>query len=178
MSGNMPRAEMEASFNVPSKLCFETPRVDPESAPTLALQQLQQRTKPQIRTILRDLLRREDELRLSAGVQACFAQIGEAHELFNDYVTMLQAHTCREFSVSPEVGVELIRSAVSLFPDDTELHQIPHYVRHNRCKRGHLNDGDPIADCKVLSQDGTQELRLVDLLRKDCPVVLMGASHT
>lgn len=38
--------------------------------------------------------------------------------------------------------------------------------------------GDPVADCKVLSQDGTQELRLRDLIRQDCPVVLMGASHT
>eukprot|EP00656_Telonema_subtile_P053757 TRINITY_DN7857_c0_g1_i1.p1 TRINITY_DN7857_c0_g1~~TRINITY_DN7857_c0_g1_i1.p1 ORF type:complete len:178 (-),score=53.84 TRINITY_DN7857_c0_g1_i1:658-1191(-) len=171
-------SQMEASFNDPSKLTFETSCVDPGSPPTLGMKQLQQLSKPQIRGILKDLLRREDELRLSAPAQACFAQIGEAHELFNDYVTMLQAHTCREFSVDPEVGVELIRSAVSLFPDDDELHQIPHYVRHNRCKRGHLNSGDPIADCKVLSQDGSQALRLTELLRPDCPVVLLGASHT
>eukprot|EP00658_Telonema_sp_P-2_P047448 TRINITY_DN36097_c0_g1_i1.p1 TRINITY_DN36097_c0_g1~~TRINITY_DN36097_c0_g1_i1.p1 ORF type:complete len:245 (-),score=76.11 TRINITY_DN36097_c0_g1_i1:756-1394(-) len=162
----------------PSAISFQSARQDPGAPATMELAVLQKLSKPEVRAILFDLLVRENELRLSPNVQRGFGQIGEAKPAFDEFVTMLQAHVCREFGVDPSVGVELIRCAVSLFPDDKELHETAHYIKFNRCKRGILRHGDRVADCKVLSMDGTQELRLNDLIPSDRPVVLMGASHT
>jgi len=141
------------------------------------MQQLQTLNKAQIREILVDMLRREDELRLSSDCQAEFGRIGEAHYDFNSFVTALQAHVSLEFSVDPSVGVELIRSAVSLYPGDEEILQIPHYVRNNRCKAGNLEAGQVPPDCDLTDLEGNP-LRLSNLLLKDRPVILMGASHT
>jgi len=152
--------------------------VDLAAPPALDLLALQKLSKPEIRAILADMLARENELRLSPLAQECFAQIAERHSMFNSYVTELQQSVCREFGVDPSVGVELIRSAVSLFPDDKELQQIPHYVKFNRCKRGDLRPGDAIADARVTSMDGSQQLQLAQLLQNDGPVVLLGGSHT
>jgi len=131
----------------------------------------------QIREILIDMLRREDELRLSNPVQAEFGRIGEMHEDFNSFVTAIQSHVSLEFKVDPTVGVELIRSAVSLYPDDDEIKSIPHYVRNNRCKEGFLKNGDAPPDCALSDVDGNP-LRMSEMLAKDRPVVLLGASHT
>lgn len=68
-------------------------------------EKLRELTKPEIREILIDMLRREEELRLSPEVQATFGKIGEAHEDFNSFVTMLQEHVSLEFKVDPKVGV-------------------------------------------------------------------------
>lgn len=138
---------------------------------------LQTLNKAQIREILVDMLRREDELRLCNPAQAEFGRIGERHEDFNSFVTALQAHVSLEFQVDPAIGVELIRSAVSLYPDDDEIKSIPHYVRNNRCKAGFLKAGDTPPDCAVTDLDGNPQ-QLVDILAKDRPVVLLGASHT
>jgi hypothetical protein len=171
-------AEMAASLLVPSALTFVTPCADPCAEPTFDLKVLQKYTKPEIRTLLADMLARENEMRLSPLSQQCFAKIGERHDLFNKFVTKLQERVCLEFGVDPSVGVELIRSAVSLFPDDKELHQIAHYVKFNRCKRGELRAGDAVADAQVTSVDGSEKLQLKQLIHNDRPVVLMGGSHT
>jgi len=92
-------------------------------------------------------------------------------------VTMLQEHVSLEFKVDPKVGVELIRSAVSLFPEDEELKSIPHYVRHNRCKAGNITAGIAPPDCDVVGLNGEPQ-RLSNILAKDGPVILLGASHT
>lgn len=156
------------------------PKYDPKAdnnGVVYTFEKLRELTKPEIREILIDMLRREEELRLCPEVQLNFGKIGEAHEDFNSFVTMLQEHVSLEFKVDPKVGVELIRSAVSLFPEDEELKSVPHYVRHNRCKAGNITAGNPPPDCDVVDLDGNAQ-RLSDLLAKDRPVVLLGASHT
>lgn len=139
---------------------------------------LQKLNKQQIRSILVDVLRREEELRLSPPCQKAFGKIGEKQEKFNIFTTRLQSQCSLEFLVDPVVGVELIRSAVSLFPEDEEIRTIPHYVRHNRCKAGHLQIGDPVAAANLTDMLGLQALQLTDLIQTDRPVVLLGASHS
>ena len=63
-------SELEAALSIPSSLSYETPRVDPQSEPTIDLKALQQLDKPAIRAILKDLLTRENELRLASSVPA------------------------------------------------------------------------------------------------------------
>jgi len=171
---------LDARYVVPTSLQFG---VDYDPNATLddvvyTMPVLQKLNKEQIRSILVDVLRREEEMRLSPPCQKEFGQIGETHEKFNIFTTRLQSQCSLEFHVDPTVGVELIRSAVSLFPDDEEIKSIPHYVRHNRCRAGHLKPGDPLAPANVSDMSGEQAMQLTDLIQMDRPVVLLGASHT
>lgn len=55
----------------------------------------------------------------------------------------IQRQVAREFGFEDEmVGVEVIRTAISTYPNDLELHNIPHYVRYNRARQGDLNVGN------------------------------------
>jgi len=118
------------------------------------MEKLQTLNKDEIRVILVDILRREEELRLSSICQESFGLIGEAHEEFNAFVTALQGHASMEFRMDPAVGVELIRSAVSLYPEDKAISsgQYSHYVRHNRCRMGELRVGDTPPDVSLVTQ--------------------------
>jgi len=106
-----------------------------------------------------------------------YRRIGDCEQSLSAFTEELQIQVCREFGLDPNVGVELIRSAVSLFPDDVEIRSIPHYVRHNRCFEGTLRAGDQPPNCRVAQLDGTQcdLLSLIDVTR---PTVLLAASHT
>jgi hypothetical protein len=162
---------------IPTNLSF-TSTYSPEVGQVVyTLPELQQLNKQQIRVILVDMLRREEELRLSTPCQTMFGKIGEQHHHFNDFVSRLQAHVSLEFQVDPQVGVELIRSAVSLYPEDDEIKSIPHYVRHNRCKAGHLKPGDLPPDVAITDVEGNPQ-RLSSMLETDKPVVLLGASYS
>lgn len=135
------------------------------------------KTKDQIRPLLIQMLKREDELRLHPTVQKAYKAIGDDETLLSKFTAGLQMHVSREFAVQPHVGIELIRSAISLFPGDEEIRLIPHYVRHNRCVEGHLKAGMVPPDCRVATMDGT-ERSLLEIIDTTKPVVLLAASHT
>jgi hypothetical protein len=95
----------------------------------------------------------------------------------------LQAHVCGEFNVDPLVGIQLIRSATSIFP---ETAKIAHYVRHNRAFKGSLAVGDDAPDVDVLSIDGNRTTLWAELEKHrrtndvgvDLPIVILAASFT
>jgi hypothetical protein len=142
-----------------------------EPAPLLGM------SKDQIRPVLIQLLKREDELRLHPKVQKTYSLIGDDETQLSEFTANLQMYACKEFGLDPKIGIELIRSAVSLFPQDEEIKNIPHYVRHNRCVEGNLRDGDMVPDCRVARLDGT-ECSLLSLIDTTNPVVILAASHT
>jgi len=157
----------------PTKLTFEyqpTPEV-------IGLPELQRWDKPRVRALLVDMLRREDEFRLAPKVQQAYRQIGDCEYTLSQFTERIQYAVSREFQVDPQIGIELIRSAVSLFPDDEEIKSIPHYVRHNRCFEGHLKPGDTPPDCRVVALDGA-ETDFRSLINRTGPVVVLAASHT
>jgi len=133
--------------------------------------------KEEIRPLLIDMLKREDELRLHSKVQEVYSDIGDDETELSLFTEELQKHVSHEFMVDPTIGIELIRCAVSLFPGDEEIKSIPHYVRHNRCFEGNLKNGDVPPNCRVAQLDGTT-CNLLDLVDIQRPVVLLGASHT
>ena len=92
------------------------------------------------------MLWRENEMRLHSKVQAAFAIIGEDEEEMSRFTIALQAHVSSEFNVDPAVGIELIHSASTLFPETAKL---AHYVRHNRCFQGSLRVGDQAPDISI-----------------------------
>lgn len=133
--------------------------------------------KEEIRPLLIDMLKREDELRLHSKVQEVYSDIGDDETELSIFTEVLQKHVCHEFMVDPSIGIELIRCAVSLFPKDEEIKNIPHYVRHNRCFEGNLKNGDVPPNCRVAQLNGNA-CNLLDLVDIQRPVVLLGASHT
>eukprot|EP01121_Diplochlamys_sp_Union-15-3_P021666 TRINITY_DN8891_c0_g1_i2.p1 TRINITY_DN8891_c0_g1~~TRINITY_DN8891_c0_g1_i2.p1 ORF type:complete len:366 (+),score=40.92 TRINITY_DN8891_c0_g1_i2:98-1195(+) len=117
--------------------------------------------KPSVE-VMKQILKREDELRLSAEVQALFSDPG------NDTVhvaAIVQERVAKEFGFqNVEEAVSIIRSVPALYPDHPELHRIPHYQKYNRSKRGSLNVGDTIPDVPLSFLDGApiSLLRYVD----------------
>jgi len=155
----------------PTELDLPLMRNDQNTSPLLGM------NKETLRPLLIQVLKREDELRLHQKVQGCYQQIGDDETALSRFTEQLQVHVCREFNLDPKVGIELIRSAISLYPQDEEIRNIPHYVRHNRCVEGVLHDGDIPPNCRVAQLDGT-ECSLLNLIDIQRPVVILAASHT
>jgi len=131
-----------------------------------------------VRQLLAAMLQRENELRLHPDVQSEFGRIGEDECELSRFVAELQAHVASEFNVDANVGIELIRSASTLFP---EIAQLAHYVRHNRCFEGSLRVGDKAPDVKLctLAGEPTTLWTKLDLQQQSSkPVLVVGASYT
>lgn len=158
----------------PSKL--DLPLFKQPQGPTKETQ-LEGLTKEELRPILIQLLQREDEVRLAAATQHIYRSIGDSETQLPRFTEELQIQVCQELHVDPKIGVQLIRSAVALYPEDEEIKGIPHYVRFNRCKEGVLCIGDTIPDCSVVQLDGSR-CNLLSLIDIERPAVILAASHT
>lgn len=79
------------------------------------------------------MLRRDDELRLSAAVQAEYAACGDDSALKAQVTNKVQRQVAVEHGFQDNVaeGVDLIRSATYLFPNDRQVQQSAHYLRNN-----------------------------------------------
>lgn len=139
---------------------------------------LQSLGKVKIRDLLIQMLRREDELRLSVPCQNEMGKIGEEGEKTEIFLTHLQSQVCIEFGVDPLVGVDLIRSAMRLFPGDMEIMTSSHYIRYNRMVPGKLSRGDIIQPATVVDSHDLTSMELVDIVSSTQPVVLIAGSHS
>jgi len=84
------------------------------------------------------MLARESQLRLWEENQQWMAQ---AENLgFRDWmeiVEILQIQVCEEFGFSThnlKLGLTFLRSVWTLYPHDTELHAVAHWIKFNRAK--------------------------------------------
>lgn len=103
------------------------------------------------------MLAREDYLRLSAPVQARFADPSFDAILIAEQV---QKQVVEEFygtDASEDVkrlGLEIMRSAPTLYPDYPEIRRIPHYLKYNRSRKGELDAGSLIPDAYLAHLTG------------------------
>jgi len=82
------------------------------------------------------MLRRDDELRLSEATQARYARLGDDGLAKFRMTDALQRQVAREFGFGPSdaqirEGLEVMRTAMVLFPNDPEVKHAAHYLRHN-----------------------------------------------
>jgi len=80
------------------------------------------------------MLRRDDELRLSKETQARYAACGDSCTGKERVTKSIQLQVVREVGFvngAEAEGLDLIRSAQSLFPDDVEITNAAFYLRHN-----------------------------------------------
>jgi len=138
----------------------------------------------EVNKLLASMLKRENSLRLHPRVQTVLGSIGEDEQEMSLFTTALQAHVATEFNVDPAVGIELIRSASTLFP---ETAQLAHYVRHNRSFEGDLRVGMDAPDVKLFTMKGEPTTLWTAIDKRRCfggvsdalkPVVILAASYT
>lgn len=96
------------------------------------------------------MLGRDDELRLSAPVQARYAAVGDSSEAKARITHAVQLQVVREAGFAgrgaEREGLELLRSALALFPGDAEIVAAAFYLRNNT----HVRCPLPIGSCAPL----------------------------
>lgn len=134
--------------------------------------------------ILRKMLIKENELRLSKEVQAIYADYNQHPEKGDwiNYTHQLQADLIRSFGYGTKSDDELqwclhqLRTATTVYPD---LAEIPLYVRYNRAKRGNLRQGDLAPDIRLHEYQGNcRETSLLEMKQIGRPLVVCAASWT
>jgi hypothetical protein len=128
---------------------------------------------------LKAMLIRENELRLCPETQREYAKRQADYMTFTDE---LQARVAREFGFEPDIGVDILRCALQLYPNHTELAEIPLYVKYNRSRQGCLAEGDAVPDVPLLTLDG-EEITIRNYVRsipgsESVPLVLISGSYT
>jgi hypothetical protein len=125
------------------------------------------------------MLKRDDELRLSEDVQARYALEPECWEWKWQVTDEVQRRVCEElgFADNVEEGLDLMRSCMTLFPDDDEIKQAAHYLRHNIHVDCPLSVGESVPDLSLHCLSG-EVRQLRDSLSKGCATVVFAGSHT
>lgn len=107
--------------------------------------------------ILKDMLIREDELRLSEKFQNLFADPG------NNAIhvaELVQQQVADEFGYKGEDApkiIDVLRAVISFYPEKKdEITKIPHYLKFNRSARGSFEIGDPIKDVRLAKLNGEE----------------------
>jgi hypothetical protein len=120
------------------------------------------------------MLRRENELRLSDSVQKALEKESAGEHVYE----ALQQQVAREFGYeNEEEGVQVLRSAMSIYGDDPTIREIPLYVKYNRSEQGLLNVGDNIPDVALSTLNGSS-VKLSDYMSASRPLVLVAGSYT
>lgn len=167
----------ENLFSLASKACPSRPdmKIDLEWIDSSKLETMQIEG---VKNRLEMMLKYEDEMRLHPLVQDEYGRIGEDEQQMVTFTTELQAFVSKECHTEASVGIDLMRSASSLFPD---IAQISHYVRHNRCFRGSLEVGDQAPDVALCDMNGKETSLWTALDSKanlNNPTLIVAASYT
>jgi len=124
---------------------------------------------------------RENELRLSDEIRLQLRDPAVRAEPAGWLAVMevLQRRVCREFGLSEEVGLEAMRCADSLLPNDPEVKEISLYRKYNRCVDGPVVPGDAMP-CAALHPLGDLHCtvplhELLDQCQTDRLVLVAGS---
>lgn len=125
------------------------------------------------------MLRREDELRLSKEVQDRYAEDPECWEWKWHVTEDVQLQVCHEsgFFRAIEEGLDLLRSARVLFPEDDEIKNAAHYLRYNIHRPCPFSAGDVVPNLTLHDTEGAAK-PLYDVLAPSSLTVVWAGSHT
>jgi len=130
---------------------------------------------------MRNMLRRENELRLTETTQNLYDTCAASDSAkYTEITDNVQKQVLREFGFSDGVeGLQMYRSALSMFPDDEEMKNLVYYYKYNRSKQGSLQVGDNIDLTRITlsSLDSSQSLPLSSFVQQpNVPLVLIAGS--
>lgn len=145
-------------------------------------------TRANVRELLLRMLRREDELRLCDATQRRYAARAEDGAWKEKVTVDVQRRVCAEFGfegAGVSEGLDLLRSATALFPDDEELLRSAHWLRHNICAPCPLDVGAIVPDVPLyFARDAAPgaaaqtSVRELAARNRSGPTVLVVGSHT
>jgi len=125
------------------------------------------------------MLKRENELRLSKEFQRLID--GHNQTSAEPFYEALQKQVAKEFGfkseAEQELGVTIMRCALTLYKEDPSIAQIPLYVKYNRAEQGELKLGDECPDVTMRNLDGSAA-KLSDFTKQSLPVLLVAGSYT
>lgn len=127
---------------------------------------------------LKEMLKRENDLRLSSEVQALYRDRG--YDSYVDITTSVQEQVSVEFGFDRKMGIFLLRSAESLYTDPTQLEEIRDislYRKFNRCIDGLIKEGDRPALLNGAIHYSDPSLATVDLFEYYTSIVDKGDFH-
>jgi len=128
------------------------------------------------------MLRRENEVRLTEQTQTLYDTCAASDSArYTEITDNVQKQVLREFGFSDgEDGLQMYRSALSMFPDEPELKTLVYYYKFNRSRQGDLQVGESIDTSKIsLSSLDSQTIPLSSFVQQpDLPLVLIAGSIT
>jgi len=134
-----------------------------------------------VRALLLRMLVREDGLRLSDETQRLYAACADNSAGKERVTTAVQRRVVREFGLEVDEGLDLLRSATALFPDDEEVVRSAHWLRHNICMPCPLRVGDAVPDAPLFAAADGARTSVHELAAAGGgarPTVLAVGSHT
>ena len=111
------------------------------------------------RNLLGEMYKRENEIRLSKEMQEEMERKMTSGEMsgYVELVEEIQRRVVKEFGFGgSEEDLSLFRQGLSMYPEDSELQQIPYYSRFNRANDGDLKEGDSVRDVQLVDTEGTK----------------------
>jgi len=122
------------------------------------------------------MLRREEELRLSAAIQERYATVEiDSSDLDWMHVTEeLQRQVVREFGATEDTEVQAL---MVLRHGATRGPYQPLYVRFQRARQGELRVGDRVPNCRLVDIE-MKETSLHDEINNQKPVCLLAGSYS
>jgi hypothetical protein len=131
--------------------------------------------------LLKRMLERENQIRLSEDQQFLYSQVEDIHKGrdWMDLTEDLQLGVVREFGFvgheQEQWALGILRTATQIYPD---LKDIPLYVKYNRARRGRLQEGMEMPNVKLIEVESGNLVLLGDLCHKMMPTVLVAGSYT
>ncbi|CAF1409673.1 unnamed protein product [Adineta steineri] len=133
---------------------------------------------------LKHLLIKEEQLRLSQQTQQLLSSIQDRTDIdWMDIIDQLQTQLIKETigqdATESEIqhGLNILRSAHELYPNDDEFHNLSLYVRHNRARQGHFRVGDEAIDIELLNLNN-EFVSLFSHSHSNKPLLIIGGSYT
>jgi len=126
------------------------------------------------------MLVREDYLRLSDEAQALYAKRPESFMWKSKVTNDIQEQVAEEFGFEDNVeeGVDLLRSALSLFPGDQTIINSAFYLRFNINVPCPLKVGEIVPNTPLFTLDGKQKY-LHDIVSDSSqPTIIAAGSYT
>lgn len=126
------------------------------------------------------MLKRDDELRLSTRTQKAYSRCSECGDEKIRITEAVQRQVAREFGFAANIaeGLEVMRCATSMFPDDKGVRDSCHYYRYNIHTPCPIAVGDTIPDLPIVSCSGGSR-RLHELCSAvEYPTLLLAGSIT
>jgi hypothetical protein len=126
------------------------------------------------------MLVRENELRLSKEVQAAYAKYPEDFAWKERITVRTQRFVCTEFGFTHDIeeGLDLLRSATALFPEDQEVKNSAHWLKYNICYPCPFVSGQTVPDIMLYALDKSPWSLHNFVARSTMPTVVLAGSYT